>query len=277
VFVVDDNFIGEKKDLKREILPAIIDWQEKRKHPFTFITQASINLSADEELMQLMAQAGFDTVFVGIETPNEESLSECGKYQNQNRDLIACVKKVQRFGLQVQAGFIVGFDSDPPSIFERLIEFIQESGVVSAMVGLLNAPRGTGLYDRLAKENRLLKDMSGDNTDLSINFIPRMDYDLLVSGYKRVLQTIYSPKYYFERTLIFLKNFEQLQKKRFHFRIYYIGALLKSIWFLGIRREGRTYYWRLLMWSLIRRPQLVPLAIRFAIYGYHFRKTFEKC
>ncbi len=275
VFIVDDNFIGNKRELKKEVLPAMIDWMKKRKHPFSFTTQVSINLSDDEELIQLMVQVGFNAVFVGIETPNEESLAECGKIQNQNRDLIACVKKIQRFGLQVQGGFIVGFDSDPPSIFERLIEFIQKSGIVTAMVGLLNAPRGTRLYQRLVKEDRLLKDVSGDNTDLSINFIPKMNYEVLINGYKRVLRTIYSPKYYYERILTLLRNFEPLQKKKYQFHLCYLNAFLKSIWLLGIRGKGRIYYWKLLFWSLFKRPQLFPLAVTFAIYGFHFRKIFK--
>jgi len=274
VFVVDDNFIGNKAKLKKEILPTMIGWMEKRKHPFFFNTQVSINLSDDEELMQLMVQAGFDSVFVGIETPNEESLTECSKLQNKNRDLIACVKKIQRFGLQVQGGFIVGFDSDPLSIFERLIAFIQKSGIVTAMVGLLNAPRGTRLYQRLVKEDRLLKDISGDNTDLSTNFIPRMNYEALINGYKRILRTIYSPNHYCERILTLLINFKPLQKKKFQFHLYHIKAFLKSIWFLGIREKGRVYYWKLLFWSLFRRPQLFPMAVTFAIYGFHFRKIF---
>ena len=112
-----------------------------------------MNLADDDVFMDLMGQAGFEVVFIGIETPDEKSLAECGKIQNKNRDLIACIKKAQRFGLQVQGGFIVGFDSDTPSIFERQIKFIQESGIVTAMVGLLNAPRGTRLYQRLAKED----------------------------------------------------------------------------------------------------------------------------
>ena len=275
VFIVDDNFIGNKRELKKEVLPAMIDWMKERKYPFSFTTQASINLSDDEELIQLMVQAGFNAVFVGIETPNEESLAECGKFQNINRDLIACVKKIQRFGLQVQGGFIVGFDSDPPSIFERLIEFIQKSGIVTAMVGLLNAPRGTKLYQRLVKEDRLLKDVSGDNTDLSINFIPKMNYEVLINGYKRVLRTIYSPKYYYERILTLLRNFEPLQKKKYQFHLCYLNAFLKSIWLLGIRGKGRIYYWKLLFWSLFKRPQLFPLAVTFAIYGFHFRKIFR--
>jgi len=274
ILIVDDNFIGNKNRLKKEILPAVIEWMEERKYPFSFDTQASINLSDDEELMDLMVRAGFDTVFVGIESPNEESLEECGKIQNKNRDLLACVKKIQRFGLQVQGGFILGFDSDPPSIFERLITFIQKSGIVTAMVGLLNAPRGTRLYKRLAKENRLLKDISGDNTDFSINFIPKMDYETLISEYKRVLYTIYSPEYYYKRILTFLRNYKPSRKKRFQLRLWHLKAFFKSIWILGVKEKGRIYYWKLLFWSLFRRPKLFPLAVTFAVYGFHFRKIF---
>lgn len=275
VFIVDDNFIGNKVELKKLVLPAIIDWMEKRNNPFSFATQASINLSDDEELMKLMVRAGFDSVFIGIETPNEESLAECDKFQNKNRDLVACVKKIQRFGLEVQAGFIVGFDSDPPSIFEKLISFIQKSGIVTAMVGLLNAPRGTRLYQRLVNEGRLLEDISGNNTDLSINFIPKMSYQMLFNGYRKVLHTIYSPKYYYERILTLLRNLESSQKKKFQLRLCHLGAFLKSIWFLGIRGKGRIYYWKLIFWSLLRCPQFFPLAITFAIYGFHFRKIFR--
>jgi radical SAM superfamily enzyme YgiQ (UPF0313 family) len=275
VFIVDDNFIGSKVELKKLVLPAMIDWMEKRNNPFSFATQASINLSDDDELMKLMVQAGFDLVFVGIETPNEESLAECDKFQNKNRDLVACVKKIQRFGLEVQAGFIVGFDSDPPSIFERQIAFIQKSGIVTAMVGLLNAPRGTKLYQRLVNEGRLLKGFSGNNTDFSINFIPKMSYQMLFSGYRKVLHTIYSPKYYYERILTLLRNLESSQKKKFRLRLCHLEAFLKSIWFLGIRGKGRIYYWKLILWSLFRCPQFFPLAITFAIYGFHFRKIIR--
>jgi radical SAM superfamily enzyme YgiQ (UPF0313 family) len=154
VFFVDDNFIGNKRKLKKEILPAIADWMEQRKHPFYLNTEASINLADDEQLMHLMVKAGFEAVFIGIESPNEESLVECNKTQNRNRNLIASIKKIQLAGLEVQGGFIVGFDNDPPSIFEKLSSFIQESGIVTAMVGLLNAPKGTKLEKRLAAEGR---------------------------------------------------------------------------------------------------------------------------
>ncbi|MBI1987343.1 MAG: DUF4070 domain-containing protein [Nitrospinae bacterium] len=275
VFFVDDNFIGHKRKLKKEILPAIIEWMEERKHPFALSTEASVDLSDDEELMRLMAKAGFDAVFVGIETTNEESLIECSKFHNKNRDLISCVKKIQKFGLQVQGGFIVGFDNDPNSIFERLIEFIQESGIVSAMVGLLNAPCGTKLYQRLAKEGRLLNNMSGDNTDLSMNFVPKMDYDALIKGYRKIISTIYSPAHYYERVTQFLEEYNPLQKRLFRFHFNHLGALFKSMWFLGILGKERIHYWKLFCWSLFKRPRLFPLAITFSIYGFHFRKVFE--
>jgi radical SAM superfamily enzyme YgiQ (UPF0313 family) len=196
VFVVDDNFIGNKLKLKTEILPALIGWMEEKKHPFSFSTQASINLADDEELMRLMVEAGFETVFVGIETPNDGSLLECGKHHNRNRNLIGSVKRIQNQGLQVQGGFIVGFDNDPPSIFEKQISLIQNSGIVTAMVSLLNAPRGTKLYQRLKRQNRLLEtDILGDNA--STNFVPEMNYETLVSGYRKVINTIYSPKEYY--------------------------------------------------------------------------------
>lgn len=261
-------------------MPAIIEWMATKRHPFSFSTEASIDLSDDEELMQLMIKAGIYSVFLGIETPNEESLAECSKFQNKNRDLLACVKKIQKAGLQVMGGFIVGFDSDPPSIFEKQIEFIQKSGIISAMVGLLNAPRGTRLYQRLLRENRLLKEVSGDNTDFSINFIPKMSYEILINGYKRIISGIYSPKPFYERVRRFLKEYKPLQKSHFHFgyirfHFTYPGAFLKSIWFLGIKDKARIYYWKLLFWSLFRRPRFFPLAIAYAIHGLHFRKVFK--
>lgn len=276
VFFVDDNFIGNRTKLKREVLPAIIRWMERKDYPFVFFTEVSINLSDDEELMRLMVRAGFDTVFVGIESPNEESLDECKKIPNRNRDLIASVKKMQRFGLEVQAGFIVGFDKDPVSIFDRLIAFIQESGIATAMVGLLNAPRGTRLYQRLLREGRLLNSMSGDNTDFSMNFIPKMSSDALISGYRNIIQTIYSPKQYYARVKHFLKNYRPMQVKAFRFRFRHLKALVKSAVLLGILGKERFYYWKLFFWSLFRHPRLFPLAITLSIYGFHFRRVFER-
>ncbi|KUO59119.1 radical SAM protein [bacterium BRH_c32] len=272
VFFVDDNFIGNKTKLKNEILPTIIEWQEKRNHPFYLNTEASINLADDDKLMQLMVKAGFEAVFIGIESPNEESLVECNKNQNRNRDLILSINKIQQFGLEVQGGFIVGFDNDPTTIFEKLTDFIQESGIVTAMVGLLNAPKGTNLQKRLQHEGRMLSDFTGNNTDFSINFIPKMDSNLLLEGYKGMLMTIYSPKYFYERVMRFLRDFEPKKKKVFHLNPNYILALFRSMFKLGLIGEERIYYWKLFFWTLFRKPQLFSLAILFTIYGFHFRK-----
>jgi radical SAM superfamily enzyme YgiQ (UPF0313 family) len=261
VFFVDDNFIGNKVKLKKEILPAIAEWNEKRKNPFYFNTEVSINLADDDKLMQLMAKADFEAVFIGIESPNEASLIECNKNQNRNRDLISSVRKIQESGLEVQGGFIVGFDNDPPAIFDKLTNFIQESGIVTAMVGLLNAPKGTKLQKRLINEGRLINDFTGNNTDFSINFIPRMNPKVLLDGYKKILNTIYSPKYYYERVMRFMKDFEPKKKKVFHLNPNYILALFKSMFKLGVIGEERIYYWKLFFWSLFLKPQLFSLAI----------------
>lgn len=276
VFFVDDNFIGNKRSLKAEVLPAVVEWMKKMKYPFTFLTQASVNLADDEELMSMMVQAGFNTVFIGIETPDEESLAECGKFQNKNRDLVACVEKIQQFGLQVQGGFIVGFDSDTRTIFERQIQFIQKSGIVTAMVGLLNAVRGTKLYQRLHSEDRLLTEATGDNTDFSINFIPKMRQAALMEGYRNIVKTIYAPDQFYARVKKFLENYKPLPNGLGRLSMSEIKAFIMSIFVLGVKEKERFHYWRLFFWSVFSRPRLTPLAVTFAIYGYHFRKVFER-
>ena len=276
VFIVDDNFIGNKKKLKLEILPAIIEWRRGKKYPFVLSTEASINLVDDEELMKLMVGAGFSAVFIGIETPNEESLLECAKLQNRNRDLVASVKKIQNYGLEVQGGLIVGFDSDPLSIFKSQVNFIQKSGIVTAMVGLLNAPPGTRLYQRLKRENRLVKTFTGNNTDCSLNFIPKMNYEALINGYRQILSTIYSPKQYYERLRTFLKEYKPRADIGGKLQFHHVKAFIKSLWFLGIREKGRRYYWRLFFSTLLKQPRKFPISISLSVYGYHFRKVVQK-
>ncbi|QEM68357.1 DUF4070 domain-containing protein [Geobacter sp. FeAm09] len=276
IFLVDDNFIGDKRKLKRETLPAMLAWMEQHRYPFTFFTEASIDLADDPELMDLMVKTGFEEVFIGIETPSEECLNETGKVQNKNRDLLACVRKIQQAGLQVQGGFIVGFDSDQPSIFERQIRFIQESGIATAMVGMLTALRGTRLHRRLFKEGRLLGDTSGNNTAVALNFIPRMKMETLVAGYRNILTSIYAPKNYYGRVIGFLREYRPLKRGSFHVKSGYCGAFFKAIVMLGVIGKERLQFWKLFFWSVVRRPGLLPLAITFAIYGYHFRKITEK-
>jgi len=270
VFFVDDNFIGNKEYLKNHLLPALIQWQKGRKGT-PFNTEASINLADDEPLMEMMVQAGFDAVFIGIETPSEESLAECNKQQNKNRDLLESVKRVQRAGLQVTGGFIVGFDSDTPSIFQLQIEFIQKSGIVTAMVGLLNAPPGTRLYERMRDEGRLIESISGDNSDGTTNILPRMGLEVLREGYRDLMQHIYSPEHYYQRTMTFLREYKR-PTIRTPLDFQRLLAVLRSNIRLGIFGKERFQYWKIMLWTLFRRPKLLPLNITLAIYGYHFRK-----
>ena len=207
VFFVDDNLIGNRKALKNDLLPALIEWR-RDKTGFPFGTEVSINLADDAELMKLMVAAGFNTVFIGIETPNEASLTECNKKHNKNRDLVENVKLNQRSGLQVQGGFIVGFDSDTPGIFQQQIDFIQKSGIVSAMVGLLQAPIGTRLYERLKRDGRLRGMPTGDNVDGTTNIIPKMNLEVLHRGYRAMVHYLYAPETYYARVKTFLREYK---------------------------------------------------------------------
>jgi radical SAM superfamily enzyme YgiQ (UPF0313 family) len=276
VFIVDDNFIGNKGKLTGEILPAMIEWMKEHKYPFRFNTQTSIELADYENLMELMVKAGFRAVFIGIETPNEGSLAECNKNQNIKRDMIASVHKIYHYGLNVQGGFIIGFDNDPVSIFESQIKFIQESGIVTAMVGLLNALPKTALYQRMVKEKRLVEDSSGDNTDASINFIPRMHLNTLIDGYKHTLTILYSSKKYFERMKTFLKLYRPAAPSGIHIRMIDIIALLKSFLYVGVFSKMRADFWYLFYWTIFRRPGLLKIVITYSIYGYHFQKVVNK-
>jgi len=271
VFVVDDNFIGNRRKLKQDFLPALIDWSRRHGYPFGFNTEVSIDLADDGELIQLMVKAGFKMVFVGIETPDERGLAECGKLQNRNRDLLQAVKTLQRGGLDVSGGFIVGFDSDGPDIFERQIRFIQNSGIVTAMVGLLNAPPGTRLYKRLQAENRIINTMSGDNMDGSLNFLPHMKPHLLMAGYRRILRTIYSQEEYFARIKTFLAEYRLPDVPAPPLKRESIAALFRAVWHLGIWEEGKRYFWKLVFYVLRHHRRKFPQAIQMAIYGYHFR------
>jgi radical SAM superfamily enzyme YgiQ (UPF0313 family) len=271
VFFVDDNFICNKKQLKTDLLPALIAWR-KGKVGIPFNTEVSINLADDAELIQLMTAAGFVTIFVGIETTSEEGLAECNKIQNRGRDMVESVKVLQTAGLQVQGGFIVGFDSDKPSIFQQQVDFIQRSGIVTAMVGLLQAPPGTSLYRRMEQEGRLVKQFSGDNVDGSTNIVPKMGQELLRQGYRVILEQIYAPRLYYERVRTFLRQYKP-PKIRYRMELQSILALGRSIYRLGIRGVERLHYWKLFFWSLFHRPHLFPLAITLSIYGYHFRQV----
>jgi len=275
VFIVDDNFIGNKKEVKNNLLPDIKNWMETHKFPFTFNTETSINLADDEELMSIMVETGFNSTFIGIETPEEESLHDCNKVQNKNRDMIESVNKIQKAGMQVSGGFIVGFDSDTPDVFQRQIDFIQKSGIVSAMVGLLNAPKNTRLYKRLEAENRLINETTtGNNTDLSMNFIPKMNYTELLKGYKSIIHNIYTTKPYYKRIRQMLINYNPLNNRQTTISFSLLKAFFKSVFIIGLLNKARREYWKLLIWTLLNRPGSIIDAISYTVYGYHYQTVY---
>lgn len=275
VFFVDDNLIGRRKDVKADLLPALARWQAEH-HPLALQTQVSIDLADDAELVELMCLAGFDTVFVGIETPEESSLAECGKRQNRGRDLAASVRLLQRAGLEVQAGFIVGFDNDTPATFQRQIDFIQRCGIATAMVGLLQALSGTRLYERLEREHRLLRNSTGNNVDGSTNFVPRMGMDCLNEGYAQLLRGIYAPRPYYQRVRRFLREYRrpQIQGAMDAARVQ---AFFRSLLHLGILGRERWQFWHLLTWTALRRPVMFSKAVQLAICGHHYMHISREC
>jgi len=272
IFFVDDNFIAHRSYLKKELLPALIAWREANKVTNKFYTECSINLADDDELMELMVKAGFNQVFIGIETPDSTALQACGKQHNTSRNILDNVRRIQRAGIEVQGGFIVGFDSDTPSIFQKQFEFIQNSGIVTAMVGILQALPGTKLYDRLSNEGRLLPHSSGDNADSNTNIIPMMDPEILRKGYRELMNHLYAPRQYYQRIRTLLKEYQAPQLKS-RFRMSQLMAFLRSTVMLGVIGRERFHYWRMLAWTAVNRQQALPLAITLAIYGHHFRKV----
>jgi len=273
VSIVDDNFIGRKREVRDHLLPAINTWMKAHDHPFTFNIQASINLADDDKLLSGMAQAGFHSMFIGIETPVEESLNECDKSQNKKRDMLEDIRKIQKAGMLVSGGFIIGFDSDQPSVFQKQINFIQNSGIASAMVGLLNAPKNTKLYQRLEKEGRISDMATGNNTDFTLNFRPLMDKKVLLEGFEQIIQNIYSVKAYYQRVKNLLENYHPPKRPK-KINPTRLLAFLKTIIIIGITHKGRSEYWKLLFWTLTKKPSLFMEAVTLAVYGHHFRRVY---
>ena len=278
IFIVDDNFICSKTKAK-ELLKELIAWRKEKNYKATYVTQISLNLVDDDELLELMQSAGFGSVFIGLETPSTKSLQECGKFQNKNRDMVADIKKIHNYGMEVYGGFIVGFDSDDETIFDTQFNFIQEAGIVVATIGLLNALPGTRLYDRLKDENRLTNESSGDNMDFSTNFVTKLEKNLLVSEYKKLLLSLYSVENYYERMLNFLKDYKYKHPGDWNFSAgfasYFLGIFVKSLWMLGIRDKNRIYFWKVFFTCLFKYPTSLPKVISQAIYFAHYDKIYE--
>jgi radical SAM superfamily enzyme YgiQ (UPF0313 family) len=274
VFIVDDNFIGNKRNV-RGLLPVLIEWSERHGRPFSFITEASVNLAEDDALLDMMRRANFRRVFLGIETPVEESLKEAQKGQNTRRDLLESVRKIQSYGMEVMAGFIVGFDNDPEDIFERQIDFIRESAIPLAMVGLLTALPDTQLWRRLKREGRLLSESTGNNTEGTLNYIPRMDTARLVEGYRKILRTIYSPAEYYQRALDCLSRLTEGPEPRRGRLTDDVAAFVRVVLALGVRDGERAEFWRYMGRAVGSHRRNFAHAVTLAAMGYHFRKLTE--
>ena len=275
VFIVDDNFIGNKR-AAMNLLPVLADWQKTHGYPFTLSTEASVNLARMDELMEAMREAGFDTVFVGIETPTPEALLTTRKPQNvderEENFLLNAVRRIQRKGMQVQAGFILGLDDDGEDVFDAQIEFIQEAGIPAAAIYLLTALKGTDMYNRLKAENRLLEVPVGTSAT-TLNFRTQLDPKTLLDGYRRVTTTLYGPtlETYFERCLTLFEHLEpspHVTRPRSRNAIYADVMALRRLFsdaqapaFLGfIAAVSR------------RHPRMLPKAVVLAGLGYHFEK-----
>ena len=275
VFIVDDNFIGNKKNV-RHLMPELVDWQKRHGHPFSLLTEASLNLADDDELLNNMREAGFRRVFLGIETPVEESLVEAQKPQNRG-NLLESVKKIQSYGMEVMGGFIVGFDNDPADIFERQIEFIRESAIPLAMVGMLNALPDTQLWRRLEREGRLLgEDATGNNTISTLNFVTKMDPARLIAGYESIMKTIYKPREYYQRALDSLKRTAHETKEPTPYNLLdEIKGFSRLVLKLGVIDGERKEFWRFFIQALRKHHDRMTESLRLAAMGYHFRKLNE--
>lgn len=206
IFVVDDNFTAARKNVK-ELLKQIIKWQKEHNYPFSFFTQASLDVASDDELLDLLKEARFHELFIGIETPHAETLLQVRKKNNIHIDLYEAVQNIQSRGIEVMGGFILGFDTDPDDIFDSMINFIQQAAIPQAMIGLLNAVPNSTFYKRMEKDGRISGESSGDNLSFESNLISVMPKEKLIDGFKHVISEIYKPENYFQRVLTLIKRF----------------------------------------------------------------------
>jgi radical SAM superfamily enzyme YgiQ (UPF0313 family) len=271
IFVVDDNFIGNKKEAK-ELLRALAAWQEARHYPLEFMTEVSLNVAQDDELLALMKQAHFTTIFVGIESPRAASLLETKKTQNIREDIVTSVHRIQSAGIEVMAGMIVGFDHDDPSIFEEQFQFIQQARIPISMTGMLNAVPKTPLHARLKAAGRLIADSVGDQFVFT-NVVPSgMSRLELYEGYRSLLRRLYSYRAYRRRAMDFILNRGSLVGSRVLARGDDLAVVGRIVWTCILRTSPRRAWLTLSMAleTAWRRPEAIRQAFTLALMHKHF-------
>lgn len=270
ILFADDNLIGNRKVLKQELLPALIEWRRQYVPIFSFSTQVSINLVDDVEMMDMMLEAGFRHLFVGIETDNEDTLKLTGKSQNTRRNILDSISILHRKGFIVVGGFIVGFDTDTPETFHTQADLIQNSGIMLATLNMLKAPPGTPLFERMQRENRLIPGFSFHEAETNIAL--NMPSKLFYQAFQQTIQQVYAPAFSSERAKKWLTEFNHLPAVETDIpalnTLDYIPVLFRAIYFIGIKYSGRKYFWRLLWWSVRHRPRLLDWALVETIFIY---------
>ena len=270
VFMVDDNFIGNKRNVKK-LLAELKEWMRDKDYPFSFDTEASVDLAKDEELMDLMAECNFKKVFLGIETPDEASLALTQKFQNTRDPLSESVDKITRSGLQVMAGFIIGFDNEKTGAGDRIVSFVEQTGIPMAMFSMLQALPNTALWHRLEKEGRMLYQGANINQTTLMNFIPTRPIEEIAQEYVNGFYQLYDPKTYLDRTFrYYMKLGVPRHSSRRKVDSKSIKALLTICWRQGVLRDTRWKFWLNLAQILLRSPKLVPLYLISCAYLEHF-------
>lgn len=277
VFVVDDNFIGNIPKIKAA-LPKVVDWQNEYGYPFKLMAEADIRMAEHPDLMALMSSANFYKVFIGIETPSQESLKECAKLQNVKTNPLKAVQTIMNYGMAVMIGVIVGFDADADrqDIFADHIEYIRELATPAAMVGLLSVLPKTDLEERLRREGRLLERTRGENAG-QLTFIPTIPADKLIAGYHRVLRNIYSPQVYYQRVEEFLKYYHPTVRKSVgRHNLRDVRAFFMSIIRVGMFSRNAYRYWRLLFKVITTKPKAFSETVELVIWGCHFQAVTQR-
>jgi radical SAM superfamily enzyme YgiQ (UPF0313 family) len=274
VFIVDDNFIGNSKNAM-QLAVDLGAWGQKHGRPFSFYTEASIDLADRPDLIAAMVQANFMYVFIGIETPSAAGLKESKKFQNLRKDSLAQVRVIQNSGLWVLAGFIVGFDSDDENIFERQREFIEKADITWAMAGILQAPPTTALWDRMKKEGRLIEDSLAITNFSAPNFRPTLPLPVLLGGLSKLLFWLYEPKAFFDRAFRSLEVWRTrpTQKAPALPLSYNLRILANSMWTQGVRSSYRRDYWAFLgklVRNYIRDDTRMWMGIMVLLSAHHF-------